>query len=155
MLSTGSGGLYHVTGFDADSFKASFVFDFGGTAGVPVIVDRFWIQPVPGLQRVVALDVSNPTKPVEVSRIQFDNRQPAHWLSADPLSDRIVMANSGPGQEQRLWMLKFESRSGLVSIDTTFHEPGDDQHPGISFEREEWPHGKTGTGFPHGSVFVQ
>ena len=51
-------------------------------------------------------------------------------------------------------MLKFEPISGLLSIDTTFHEPGDDQHPGISFDRAEWPHGKTGTGVPHGSVFI-
>jgi len=155
MLSTGNGGLYKITGLDAETFKADFVFDFGGTAGVPVIVDRFWIQPVAGLQRVVALDVANPAKPVEVSRVQFDNRQPAHWLSADPRSNRIIMANSGPGQEFRLWMLKFDPISGLVSIDTTFHEPGDDQHPGITFDRQEWPHGKTGAGVPHGSVFVQ
>jgi hypothetical protein len=59
MLSTGSGGLYHITGFDAETFRADFVFDFGGSAGVPVIIDRFWIQPVSGLQRVIALDVSN------------------------------------------------------------------------------------------------
>jgi len=152
MLTTGYGGLYHVTGFDADTFKADFVFDFGGSSGVPVIVDRFWIQPVSGLRRVVAVDVSNPAKPVELSRIQFDDRQVAHWLSADPFSDRIIMANSSG--EPRLWMLKFDPISGLVSIDTTFHEPGDDRHPGISFDHEVWPHGKTGTGVPHGSVFV-
>ena len=153
MLSTGNGGLYKITGLDADTFKADFVFDFGGSAGVPVIVDRFWIQPVPGLRRVVALDVSNTAKPIEVSRIQFDDRQVAHWLSNDPFSDRMIMANSSG--EPRLWMLKFDPLSGLVSIDTTFHEPGDDRHPGISFDREGWPHGKTGTGIPHGSVFVQ
>lgn len=155
MMSTGNGGLYHITGLEPETFKADFVFDFGGSAGVPVIIDRFWVQPLMPQHRVVALDVSNAMKPTEISRLEFDDRQFAHWLSADPFSDRIIMANSGPGTEPRLWMLRLDRVSGLLSIDFTFHEPGDDRHPGVSFDRAQWPHGMTGTGIPHGSVFVQ
>jgi hypothetical protein len=97
MMSTGNGGLYHITGLEPETFKADFVFDFGGSAGVPVIIDRFWIQPLSTLQRI----------------------------------------------------------SGLLTLDFTFHEPGDDRHPGVTFDREQWPHGKTGKGMPHGTVFVQ
>jgi hypothetical protein len=52
-------------------------------------------------------------------------------------------------------MLKLDRISGLLTLDFTFHEPGDDRHPGVTFDREQWPHGKTGKGMPHGTVFVQ
>ena len=40
-------------------------------------------------------------------------------------------------------------------FDFTFHEPADDRHPGVTFDRKQWPHGKTGKGIPHGTAFVQ
>jgi hypothetical protein len=155
LLATGQGALYRISGFEPETFGAEFVFDFGsGGVAVPVMVGNYWIQPVGGLRRVVALNVTNPRKPTEISRVQFDDRQQPHWLSLDSSSNRIVMANSGDGTEPRLWMLQFDPLSGLLSVDTTFRQPGDDQ-AGISFDRQEWPHGKTGTGIPHGSVFIQ
>ncbi len=153
LLATGGGGLYRISGFDADTFRADLVFDFGGGAYVPLVVDRFWIQAVAPLRRVVALDVTNPQKPFEISRVQFDDRQQPHWLGFDELSNRIVVANASAESEARLWMLHLDRVSGLLAFDYTFHDRGDDR-PGVSFEREEWPHGKTGRGVPHGSVFI-
>ena len=152
LLVTGRGGFYRLTGMEPETFHADFVFDFGGTCAVPVLVGKYWIQPVTSQRRVVAMDVSNAGKPFEISRVQFDDRQPTHWLSLDELSNRIIVANSSG--EPRLWMLKMDPLSGLLSYDFTFHEPGTDRL-GVSFEREQWPHGKTGPGMPHGSVFVR
>lgn len=151
FLVANRGGLYHITGMEPDTFRADLVFDFGGGSAVPVVVGKYWIQPLAILRRVVAVDVSNPNKPIEISRVNFDERQQPHWLSLDALSNRIIVANSGG--EPRLWMLKFDPVSGLLSYDSTFHEPGVERL-GVSFERQQWPHGNTGPGMPHGSVFV-
>jgi hypothetical protein len=155
LLSTGSGGLYRISGLEADTFRADLVFDFGGGAYVPVVVGRYWIQAISSLRRVVALDVSNARKPFEISRVEFDDRQAPHWLGLDELSHRIVVANASAESEARLWMLRMDPVSGLLSFDDTFHDPGNDRRPGVSFEREQWPHGTTGRGVPHGSVFIQ
>lgn len=154
LFSTGSGGLYRVTGTEPESFKAELVYDLGAGAYLPLVVDRFWIQAVASLRRVVVLDVSNAARPREISRIEFDDRQQPHWLGLDPLSNRIIVANSSAQSEARLWMLIFHPESGLLEFDRTFHDPGNDR-PGIGFEREQWPHGRTGRGVPHGSVFAR
>ena len=39
-----------------------------------------------------------------------------------------------------------------ASLDERFRDPGSDR-PGVSFERAEWPHGRTGPARPHGTVF--
>jgi hypothetical protein len=153
LLSTGSGGLYRISGLEPDTFRAELVFDFGGGAYVPVIVGRYYVQAVSNLRRVVALDVSNSAKPVEISRVNLDERQAPHWLALDDLSNRIVVANASGESEARLWMLQMDPISGRLTFDTSFHDPGNDR-PGVSFEREEWPHGRTGRGVPHGSVFI-
>jgi len=153
LLSTGSGGLYRISGFEPDTFRAELVFDFGGGAYVRVIIGRYCVQAVSNLRRVVALDVSNSSKPVEISRVNLDERQGPHWLAVDDLSNRIVVANASGESEARLWMLQMDPISGRLTFDTSFHDPGNDR-PGVSFERDEWPHGKTGRGVPHDSVFI-
>ena len=55
--------------------------------------------------------------------IDLDDKQQPHWLALDPLSNRIIVANSNPQSEARLWMLKFDPVSGLLSYDYTFHDP--------------------------------
>jgi hypothetical protein len=154
LLVSGLGGLFRITGTEPDNFGADLVYNFGGNgAAVPVVVNHYWIQPVGALRRVVALDVADARKPVEVSRVQFDERQWPHWLALDESSGRIVVANSDNG-EARLWLLRVDPVSGALSLDDSFRSPGEER-PGISFDRERWPHGATGAGVPHGTVFVK
>jgi hypothetical protein len=153
LLSSFSGGLYRITGFEAETFGAELVYDFRSAGlGVPVVVGKYWIQPVGGMGRVIALDVTNPRKPVEISRVQLDVQVP-HWLALDDLTDRIVLTNATGLGDSRVWLLKMDRVSGLLSLDFTFHERGDER-PGVSFDRDAWPHGRTGKGIPHGSIFV-
>lgn len=152
LLASGTGGLFRIAGTDAETFAAELVYNFGGGGvAVPVLVNHYWIQPVGSLRQIVALDVKDATKPVEVSRIQFDERQSPHWLALDEIGNRIVVTNSGPG-EHRMWMLRVDPASGALSVDASFR---DRDGPGVSFDRAEWPHGMTGAGVPHGSVFVE
>jgi hypothetical protein len=154
LFATGSGGLFRITGLEPETFRADLLFDFGGASYLALVVDHYWIQAVASQRRVVALDISRVAKPSEISRVTFDERQQPHWLARDELSNRIIVANSNEQSESRLWMLQFEPVSGLLSLDPTFHDRGDDR-PGVSFEREQWPHGHTGRGVPHGSVFIR
>ena len=154
LLVSGAGGLFRIMGTDPPSFAAELVYNFGGRgAAVPILVNHYWIQPVGALRRVVALDVADAAKPVEVSRVQFDERQSPHWLALDEPSNRIIVVNSDNG-EARMWMLRVDAASGRLSLDTSFRDPGDER-PGITFDRNRWPHGTTGAGIPHGSLFIR
>ena len=49
-------------------------------------------------------------------------------------------------------VLRFDAEKGSLSIDSTFHERGT-EGPEISFNRTQWPHGKTGPAVVHGALF--
>jgi hypothetical protein len=72
-----------------------------------------------------------------------------HWLAADRAGNRLVI--TGDGQS---WVLvaRFDAQNGTLSVDQTFREHGA-KAPGFSFDRDEWPHGKTGRAIVHGALF--
>jgi hypothetical protein len=153
LVSTFTCGLYRITGLVSGFPGAEPVHGFGGGGcAVPVVVGNFWVQSVPSANRVVALDVSDPAAPVEVSRLDLGGRSFPHWLALDAGSNRIVVADRGDGEE-RLYVARIDPETGALSLDERFRDPGSDR-PGVSFERAEWPHGPTGAARPHGSVFV-
>ena len=154
LVATARCGLYRVRGLDADSFGADLVYRFDGSGcAVPLRVGRYWIQGVRTTRRVVVLDVSDPGAPILVSQVQFDERQGPHWLALDPAGTRIVVVNN-PQVETRIWMLNFDRSNGQVSFDERFRDSGS-KRLGVSFDRTDWPHGKSGPAIPHGTVFVQ
>ncbi len=151
LVQTRSCGLHRVTGLDTDLPRAEPVYTFeGGLCGVPIVVDRFWIEAVPAIGGVVVLDVSDSAKPVKVSELSLGKNQFTHWLAWDERGSRIIL-NSG-GQDSRLYMLRFDRKTGAVTIDNDFRNPGSTQ-PGFSMSNIAWPHGFKGTGLPHGAVF--
>ncbi|MGH7557535.1 MAG: hypothetical protein ACREMD_07120, partial [Gemmatimonadota bacterium] len=99
----------------------------------------------------VALDVRDPSRPREVSRVTLGGRNFPHWLALDPGSGRIVVADRGDG-EPRIFVLTFDPETGELAVDERFRDPGAER-PGVDFGRAEWPHGATGAARPHGSVF--
>ena len=98
------------------------------------------------------LDVSDPARPAEVSRVQFDTRQGLHWLAFDPTTNRVVAVND-MRDEPRIWILRFDPANGQLALDESFKDRVGST-AGISFDRMDWPHGRTGPAFPHGTVFV-
>ena len=56
LLATMRCGLFRITGFDADTFDARLVHEFGakGACAVPVVVGNFWVQPVGPTKLVIA-----------------------------------------------------------------------------------------------------
>jgi len=156
LINTFSCGLFRLTDIKSGNPSAKMVYTFPGgdnehtQCGVPVVVGHYWIQTVPALPGLIALDVSNPEKPIEVSRLKFDPAfDMAHWLAADRKSDRLVIT----GHEQSwLLMARFDQQTGVLRLDASFRDPGSSR-PGINFDRQEWPHGKTGPAVVHGALF--
>ncbi len=149
-------GLYRLTGVEGANAKAEFLYAFPGglkddrLCGVPVVYEKFWIQTVPALPGLIALDVSDPTKPVEASRVVFDKRfSKAHWVAADRASSRLVV--TGANQS---WVLvvNIDRKTGELTLDENFRDQGS-AYPGIEFNRPEWPHGGTGRAEVHGALF--
>ncbi len=119
---------------------------------VPTIVGRYEVVPIAYGHRVVALDISNPAKPVEVSSLETDSTTFPHWSSADPGSDRLVVTEQGDG-DPRVMLVRLDPATGRLSWDERFRDAGTTR-PGISFSRAEWPHGHAGAVMPHGAVFA-
>ncbi len=152
LVATFACGLYRMTGLEGSDPGARFVYGFdGGGCAVPLVVGDFWVQPVPSANAVVALDVSDPSDPREVSRVTLGSRNYPHWLALDPTGGRIVVADRGDG-ERRLFVLTIDPTSGELAVDERFRDPGSGR-PGVSFDRRAWPHGATGPARPHGTVF--
>lgn len=49
-------------------------------------------------------------------------------------------------------IVNIEMTTGAMSLDETFRTKGAD-HPGVDFDRPQWPHGTTGKGVVHGALF--
>ena len=149
-------GLYRVLGVEGSDPKAEFVYSFPGAdkpgfeCAVPIVLGKFWVQTDPSLPGLIALDVSNPAKPVEVSRLIFDQRfEKTHWLAADRSASRVVVTGNN-----RSWVLivNVASVTGQLTLDENFKAKGAGV-PGVDFDRPRWPHGATGKGVVHGAVF--
>ena len=141
-------GVERITGADTDDPKSQLVWTFPGAfCGVPTIVGHFLIDSVPVTHGLIALDISNPAKPVEVARLRVTEKVFIHWTSWDAKTLRLAVT----GGDSRLYLIKFDQTTGALSIDDAFHDS--DGKPGFNFADRQWPHGWTGTGMPHGVVF--
>ena len=144
-------GIERITGIDTDAPRSQLVYTFPGNwCGVPTIVGHYLIQSVPSLHSIVVLDLANPAKPVEASRVSLGDDFAPHWTGWDARTQRVVTTPglSGPA---RLYLLKMNPATGALSMDEAFHDS--DGKPGFNFADRDWPHGWRGTGRPHGVVF--
>lgn len=145
-------GLYRIEGLTSPKPTAKFVHAFpSGPAdhdmcAVPLVYGKYWIQSVGAINGIVVLDTSNPERPVEVSRLSLahDFHAP-HWMAADRANGRIAVTGM---HDSWLAMLKFDERTGRLSIDGAFGKRG-----GVQFDRPNWPHGATGKAIVHGTIF--
>jgi hypothetical protein len=140
-------GIERITGL-ASTPVAKLVHTFPGNwCGVPTIVGNFLIQSVPAIHGLIALDISNPERPKEVSRLSLSDDFRAHWTGWDAKTRRLVTT----GSENRLFLVKLDTETGILSVDESFKD--DNGKPGFDLANRKWPHGWTGTGKPHGVVF--
>jgi hypothetical protein len=144
MFGTFTCGLYHLTGVEQDpkiAFSSSFP---GANCAVPVVIGKYWIQTVPAANALVALDVADPAKPVEVSRIAFDSTVHPHWLGGDP-SGRRLATSSADKVDPTIRLVDFDPSTGKLSLPS---------RPRVLRVNDlAWPDGFRGDAVPHGIVF--
>ncbi|MEL7190683.1 MAG: hypothetical protein AAGK17_14110, partial [Pseudomonadota bacterium] len=165
--------LYHLTEIESDAPQLNVVHTIStapaevegnirGACGVPLLVDDYWIQTVGQEGLVLVFDISDPTAPREVERLETPPYFYPHWLSLDPEGDRIVVG-SEMGFEEGFFILHFNEETGALSFDTRFNGrrgtgwrswiwPTTEGY--ISLDKEDWPHGSTGRAWGHAAVFV-
>lgn len=141
-------GIERITGVKEGEPTSQLVHTFPGSwCGVPTIVGHYLIQSVPITHGLIVLDIANPSKPVEVSRLKISDTFQPHWTGWDVKTGRVVVT----GDESRLYLLKFDTSTGALTIDEAFHDA--DGKPGFNLADRQWPHGWKGSGRPHGVVF--
>lgn len=152
LISTFGCKLLRIDDLETDFPSVSLAYDFGGeNCAVPVTANNLWIQTVPEIHGLVTLDVKNPERPHEVSRLVLDDDDWPHWISLEPGGRRIVVTGYA-GTRHRILMIHLDGATGQMSVDSAFTSPGA-RFPGVSFDRVDWPHGPTGPADPHGVVF--
>ena len=119
---------------------------------MPVVAGNYWLQTVPAAHALVALDVTNPEAPREVSRVAIADDEEPHWIAIDPTGRRVVLSSGGKAKGNRLFVIDFDPATGKLALDKRFRDP-DDPRPGIDMTGKSWPHGFTGKATPHGTVF--
>ena len=147
-------GMYLVRGLERDSPTATFVKGFQGKdCGVPILTGHWWLQPVPETHSLLALDITDPEHPREVSSVSLGAEVGPHWIAIDPSGRRVVLNGGWWNREgARLYVIDFDPATGKLAIDSRFKDPGS-ARPGIAMTGRTWPHGFTGTAVPHGTVF--
>lgn len=145
MLATFTCGLYTLTGIETNKPRVTPVYVFPGTnCAVPVRIGKYWIQTVPDIHAVVALDVSNPASPREVSRIDLGEASKPHWLAADD-SGQLLVVNSGSRRDTNLYLLRFDKSTGALSRHPRL--------PTLDLNRVAVEGLGEVSGVPHGAVF--
>jgi hypothetical protein len=156
-------GFYRLSGVGGRQSDLTHVYTIqvpepskpGGTRGacsIPVVIGNHWIMPVGRAQTVVVLDVSDPARPREVSRLDTPADFNPHWAAKDPASDRIVIG-AELGGEQGMFILQFDPSSGRLRFDPSIVSPA-----GVigylDLEGQEWPHGPSGPAWAHAALFL-
>jgi hypothetical protein len=147
-------GLERITGVNTDEPMSQLVYTFPGNwCGVPTIVGHYLVQTAGATNGLIVLDITNPAKPIEVSRLKPTDTYQPHWTAWDAKTQRIVVTSSlTPGQPvERLYLMKLDLATGTLTLDDAFRDA--DGKIGFSFANRQWPHGWNGSGLPHGAVF--
>lgn len=155
LVSTFNCGLYLLEGLGGPNPSGRLVASFpqkqGTNCAIPVVSGDHYLVTVPAWSAVVSLDISNPANPREVSRVSFDSTDVPHWIAISPDQRRVVVTGYG-SMRHRVELLRFDHTTGVLKRETRFRDPGA-ATPGIRFDRQQWPHGGSAPGVPHGAVF--
>lgn len=155
LVSTFNCGLYllHNLGGPAPSAQlvASFPQKPDAFCAIPVIAGHYYLVTVPAWSAVVALDISDPAHPREVSRVTLSPDDVPHWISLEPNQRRLVITGYG-ALANRVLIASFDPVTGQLALDERFREPGA-AVPGFRMDNKQWPHGGSAAAIPHGAVF--
>lgn len=159
IMTTFTCAMYLLHGLETDEPWAELInvlpwehYPYG--CGIPLTRGSYWIQTYAHADgsALIAMDISDPSHPVEVDRLTLDEAWAPHWISLEPAGNRIVVTSAPGSTLYRVLIVRLDPQSGTLALDTTFRSPGAEL-PGVSFDRTAWPHGEAGPARPHGAVF--
>lgn len=154
MVSTFNCGLYLLDGIEGDQPTGRLVASFPRRertyCAIPVVAGSYWITTVPAYPGVVSLDISDPARPRELSRLTLEAGDVPHWIALEPSGRRLVITGYG-ALGSRVLLATFDAATGGLALDQRFRSPGA-ARPGFDL-LGPWPHGASGAGRPHGAVF--
>jgi len=117
---------------------------------LPVRSGKLWVQTIGTTGSLAVMSLEDPRRPVIVNEFFFGVDARPHWISLEPDGNRIVMTGGG-SLRGGVTLLRMDPESGKLSLVERFRSR---DHPfGLSFDRDEWPHGGTGPAYAHGAVF--
>jgi hypothetical protein len=155
LVSTFNCGLYLLDGVATATPRARLVASFPRKAGtncaVPVVAGKYYLITVPAWSAVVSLDISDPARPREVSRLALGDDDVPHWIALEPNQQRLVITGYR-SLRTRVLIARFDAATGHLSLDERFRVAGSTE-PGFRMENVAWPHGGTAAAMPHGAVF--
>jgi hypothetical protein len=155
LVSTFDCGLYLLSGVAGTTLTGKLVSSFptmkGAYCAIPVIAGHYYLVTVPALHAVVSLDISDPSKPREVSRLVLGPNDVPHWISMEPNHKRVVITGYAE-LAHRVMLASFDESTGELALDESFRDPGA-VDPGVRMDNKTWPHGGTVPATPHGAVF--
>lgn len=118
------------------------IYDFGyRTCEVPVVAGDYLAETMQSGHAIVSLDMRDPERPREVSRILLPPDEYPHWLALEPGGDRLVITGYG-ALGTRVRFATIDRLTGKLTL----------QPESIDFTRA-WPDGWQGSAIPHGAVF--
>jgi len=154
LLNTWYCGFYLLSGLKGETPRLQHLLSLPppGNRGcsVPLLAGRWWIVPVARAHQYLVYDVSDPRRPRQVQAVATDTTFRPHWISREPGSDRLVLTSGAV--DHRVLLARFDTATGRMALDSTFRDAGS-ARPGVSFDRPDWPHGRSGGAMPHGAVF--
>ena len=155
LVSTFNCGVYLLRDLEgpvpAGQLVSSFPRKTGTNCAIPVVAGHYYIVTVPAWNAVVSMDISDPAKPREVSRLVLGPEDVPHWIALEPNHRRIVITGYA-ALKHRVMMADFDESTGKLTLDERFRDAGAPD-PGVRFNNKTWPHGGDAAGIPHGAVF--
>jgi len=115
MVSTFPCGLFRLDGIEGDQPSARFVHGFagGGECALPVVAGKYWVATSVKLG-LIALDMTDPDRPTEVSRLALPGGQGPHWISLAPDGERIVISGGKLAHEDRILIARIDPATGAL-----------------------------------------
>lgn len=160
IMTTFTCATYRLHGLDSNQPTAELVnvlpwstFETD-SCGIPATYGNIWLQTYQHStgSSLMSFDVSDPSSPVLLSQLEWDEPWSPHWISIEPGGRRVVLTSGTGATRTKVLLINLDSETGEMTFDESFRDRGSEEI-GVEFDRSSWPHGEAGPAKPHGAVF--
>ena len=160
MLTTFTCALYRLHGLDSEEPRAELVHVLPWSdyetddCGLPATYGDIWLQPYAHStgSSLLSFDISDPSNPVLLDELKWDEPWWPHWISIEPGGRRVVLTSAAGATRTKVLVIDLDPETGEMKFDEQFRDQVTGEM-GVDFNRTSWPHGDTGPAKPHGAVF--